>query len=470
VIEMARIVVIGGGLIGLATAVMVAKQGHDVTVLERDPDPLPPGPREAWDSWRRLGVMQFRQPHILLPQGKRVLDTELPEVARALQDAGAASCRVLPALPPAIADRAPRPGDGKFTTLNARRPVLEHALATVADKWVETRRGARAVGLLTCGSRRVTGVRLHDGRDLAADLVIDAMGRASPLPVWLNAAGAGEMPERAEHRGFTYYSRFFRARRGGEPPVLAGTRTPFGCYSIMTFPSDARTWSVTVAVASRDRALSALRGEAGWTRLVSASPPHARLIDGEPITGVLAAGGLISRIRNLVSRGVPAATGVLPVGDSWACTNPSLGRGVTFGLMHAVIINEAVAGHLGEPLALSLAYDRLTRERLLPWYRNSAALDAQRLEHIAAVIEGRPPRQPAEPPDYAAAVLRDVLTAAMRDADVFRAYQEMLVMLAPPREIFSRLGLMEKIAETAAGHQPWTAPGPSRAEVLQMLS
>jgi 2-polyprenyl-6-methoxyphenol hydroxylase-like FAD-dependent oxidoreductase len=470
---MARIVVIGGGLIGLATAVMVAKQGHDVTVLERDPDPLPNAPRDAWDSWKRQGVMQFRQPHFLLPQGKRILDAELPEVIRALQDADAIPCNPLSALPPTLADRAPRPGDGKFLTCNARRPVLEHALATVADKWVETRRGARAIGVATSGSRRhVTGVWLHDGRELRADLVIDAMGATSPLPIWLSTAGAGEMSERAEHSGFTSYSRFFRARPGAEPspPALTGTLPPFGCYSIATVPSDANTWSVTVSVHSRDRALKALRDEASWTRLVTASPHHARLIDGEPVTGVLAASGVVNRIRSLVSRGVPAATGILLAGDSWACTSPSLGRGVTFGLTHAVIIAEVVAEHLKQPLALSLAYDRLTRERLLPWYRNSAALDAQRLERIAAVVDGRPPQPPAEPPDYATAVMRDVLTAAARDADVFRAYLEMVMMLAPPQEIFSRLGLAEKIAEAAAGHRPWTPPGPSRAEVLQMLS
>ena len=467
---MARIVVVGGGLIGLATAVMVAKQGHDVTVLERDPDPLPNTPRDAWDSWKRQGVMQFRQPHFLLPQGKRVLDAELPEVVRALRDADAASYSALSALPPTLADRAPRPGDDKFFTYNARRPVLEHALATVADKWVETRRGARAVGLMTSGSRHVTGVWLHNRKELPADLVIDAMGRASPLPIWLTAAGAGEMSERAEHSGFLYYSRFFRSRPGEEPPpMLTGTLTPFDCYSVLTVPSDANTWSVTVCIHSRDRALKALRDEASWTRLVGASPLHAHLIKGEPVTGVLAAGGVLSRVRHLVSRGVPAATGILAAGDSWACTNPSLGRGVTFGLMHAVIIAEAVAEHLGQPLALSLAYDRLTRERLAPWYRNSAALDGQRLTRIAAAIEGRPPGPPAESPDYTTAVMSDVLIAAMRDADVFRACLEMNLMLAPPQEIFSRLGIREKIAAAAAGHGPPAAPGPSRAEVLKII-
>jgi 2-polyprenyl-6-methoxyphenol hydroxylase-like FAD-dependent oxidoreductase len=458
VIVVARIVVMGGGLIGLATAVMVAKQGHDVTVLERDPDPLPNTPRDAWDSWKRQGVMQFRQPHFLLPQAKRILDAELPEVVGALENAGAVSYSPLSALPPTIADRAPRPGDDKFLTCNARRPVLEHALATVADKWVETRRGARAVGLATDAARRhVTGVWLHDRGELRADLVIDAMGQASPLPIWLTAAGAGEMSERAQQSGFTYYSRFFRARPGEEPPpMLTGALTPFDCYSILTVPSDARTWSVTVCVDSGDQTLRALRDEASWTRLVTASPLHAHLTRGEPITSVLAAGGLVNRMRNLVTQGVPAATGILAAGDSWACTSPSLGRGVTFGLMHGVIIAEVVAEYLRQPLALSLAYDRLTRERLVPWYRNSAALDAQHPGH-------------AESPDYAATVMRDVRTAAMRDADVFRAYLEMMLMLAPPREIFSRLGLAEKIA-AAAGQVPATPPGPSRAEVLKMLS
>ena len=113
---MARIVVIGGGLIGFATALMVAKQGHDVTILERDPAPPPGTPGEAWDHWERQGVMQFRQPHYLLPQGLRVLEEHLPEMACAIRNAGAIPHTMLSALPPGITDRAPRPDDGKFLT------------------------------------------------------------------------------------------------------------------------------------------------------------------------------------------------------------------------------------------------------------------------------------------------------------------------------------------------------------------
>ena len=53
---MASIVVCGGSMIGLSTAMMLARDGHDVTVLERDPAPLPASPHEAWTSWPRPGV------------------------------------------------------------------------------------------------------------------------------------------------------------------------------------------------------------------------------------------------------------------------------------------------------------------------------------------------------------------------------------------------------------------------------
>jgi glycine/D-amino acid oxidase-like deaminating enzyme len=64
---MARIVVVGGGIVGLGASVMLARDGHDVTVLERDAA-LPPDPRAAWDGWERRGVNQFRLLHFFMPR------------------------------------------------------------------------------------------------------------------------------------------------------------------------------------------------------------------------------------------------------------------------------------------------------------------------------------------------------------------------------------------------------------------
>lgn len=464
---MSRIIVMGGGLIGLATALMIAKQGHEVTVLERDPQPRPPAPHEAWDSWDRPGIMQFRLPHILLARGRMLLDERLPEVADALRKAGAGSYDGLAYQPPTITDRAPRPGDERFATYAARRPLIEYAMVSAAEAALEVRRGVRVTGLLSDGNRRVTGVRLPEG-ELKADLVIDAMGRRSPLPAWLAAIGADAPAEESEDFGFVYYGRYFRTPDGTAPRLTAVGLWPFDCYSLLVLPSEAGTWSVTVVTTARDHELRALREEANFTKLVSTCPLHATALDGEPVTGMLAAAGITDRRRELVVNGSPVATGILTVGDSWSCTNPSLGRGMTLGLMHAATAAEAVAEHLKDPVALALAHDRLTRERLLPWYQATAQSDRQRAAQIAAVIDGRPPAPPLADP--AAAAMRDLLVARALDPGMFRAYLEMVFALALPQEILSRPGFAERVREVADGHPLGPPPGPARAELLRMLS
>src|ERR1700712_5209702 len=86
---MSHTIVLGGGLCGLSAAMMLARDGHRVTVLERDPAPVPADPEAAWERWRRDGVVQFRQAHFLQPLGRGVPERELPEVLEAFVDAGA---------------------------------------------------------------------------------------------------------------------------------------------------------------------------------------------------------------------------------------------------------------------------------------------------------------------------------------------------------------------------------------------
>src|ERR1700694_3909073 len=99
---------------------MLARDGHDVTIVERDVAQVPECPEEAWELWSRGGVGQFRQAHFLQPGGRAVLETLLPDVAAALEVAGATRFDVLCTMPATIADRAPREGDDRFVTVTAR--------------------------------------------------------------------------------------------------------------------------------------------------------------------------------------------------------------------------------------------------------------------------------------------------------------------------------------------------------------
>jgi hypothetical protein len=108
---------------------MLARQGHDVTAFERDDEPLPGSPEEAWHAWDRRGVAQFRQPHFLHSGGRRIFDSQLPDVSEALLRAGCITFDMLSLMPPSVTDRAPREGDERFVTVTGRRATIERAVA-----------------------------------------------------------------------------------------------------------------------------------------------------------------------------------------------------------------------------------------------------------------------------------------------------------------------------------------------------
>lgn len=76
-----RIIVLGAGVCGLAAGMLLRRDGHDVTILERDPG-LAAGGMGALDAC--LGVTQFRQPHYLQSRGRIMLEEELPDIFGAL--------------------------------------------------------------------------------------------------------------------------------------------------------------------------------------------------------------------------------------------------------------------------------------------------------------------------------------------------------------------------------------------------
>src|SRR6185369_12758357 len=169
----AEILVLGAGLCGLSTAMLLARDGHQVTVLERDPA-APPEPAQAWEAWERRGVNQFRLPHVMLPPWRARMERELPEVLDEVLAAGGLRLDTLTMLPESR--RGPRrDGDERFKTVTARRPALR------------------------------------------ADLVVDCCGRRSPLGSWLEAIGAPRPAEEREDCGFFYYGRHFRTRTGELP-------------------------------------------------------------------------------------------------------------------------------------------------------------------------------------------------------------------------------------------------------------
>ncbi len=466
--QMAHTIVLGGGLCGLSAAMMLARDGHRVTVLERDADPVPADPESAWQHWRRDGVTQFRQAHYLQPLGRQVLDDQLPDVRWALQDAGALRFNPLDAMPPSVTDRAPRPGDERFVTWTARRTLVEQVIARSAEAQagLDVRRGVTVAALETRrldGRLHVTGVRTGDGERVEGDLVVDAMGRRSDLPKLLAAAGGDPVHEYAEDGGFLYYTRFFRSADGSLPPIRASINSHVGSFSILTLPAEDGMWSITLYGSSRDRALKALRDPARWTALVRSCPRHAHWLDGEPITGVEPMGGVLDRRRSLAGNGAGPAIGVVSLGDAWACTNPSQGRGVSLGLKHAALLRRVMRESGERPVELTTRFIADTESELGPWYGATVTVDHARLAQIEALCAGAEPPPPVNP------VLAALPRAMTLDPEVFRAGLDIIGCLALPHEVFARPGIVQRVLEHAGDGSP-PPVGPDRKQLVALLA
>lgn len=468
-----RIILVGGGFCGLTTALLLARDGHEVLVLERDASAMPQSGADAWEAWERKGVGQFRQPHNFMPGLRLLFEREIPEINGALASTGAARFDLLNPLPPFFTDRSPRPIDESLWTLTARRPVGEWVLASLAAATprLEIRRGVKVAGLTTGratadGIPHVTGVRTDAGEEITGDLVVDATGRQSRCDDWLQAIGARPVYEEQADSGFAYYTRYFH---GALPQRRAGTLAPIGTISLLTLPGDNDTWSVTVFCAAGDQALKELRHEAVWMKVLRACPLHAHWVEGEPITDVLAMAGVVDRYRRFVVDGVPVATGLVAIADASGCTNPSAGRGLTVGALHGRCLRDVLRADRGDPRTLVERFDAVTEAEISPWYRAQLAVDRARFAEMQALRDNRAPDPPAD--DLTRAIL-SLLSVMGTDADLFRDALEYIGTITPVQQILARPAVAERVRaarERLKGAAPPRLPGPDRAQLLGLV-
>ena len=459
-----RVAVLGAGPAGLSMALAVARAGHRVVLVDRDPVEATPGD-DAF-LWPRKGVPHFLQPHAFNPRGRKEMRTHLPDVYAAVLVAGAEEGDLRPRL-----SGPSRPGDEDLVYLWVRRPIIEWALrkAVLAQPEIDLLPNTRLVGLLG-DSGSVQGARTEQG-EIRADLVVDALGRTSPAPAWLTEIGASPPAHESSDCEVLYYTRYYRIRDGETLPDGPWVPTPRGILPYCLFSSflgDNRSLGALLAILPQDSELKVLRREDAFEATVASMPTlHSWTSRCEPITGVLPMGSLQNSFRRYRSGERRGVSGFIPVGDALCHTNPMFALGLSQSLIHAFALVTALT-------------DASCLEDVPEAYHS--AVEPEAVERFALASEcdrarGRWWR--GEPVDFfhrSGARQLFLLFAggatALGDPDIFRAHIRRLGFLDRTAVLDDDVALQERMetrfAELRASRPP--PAGPSRAELLARLA
>jgi 2-polyprenyl-6-methoxyphenol hydroxylase-like FAD-dependent oxidoreductase len=473
------ITIAGGSAAGLFSALMLARAGHQVLVLERDLLQPAPDAESAAAAAFRPSAPQIVQPHIVMARCRQLLIEHLPGVYAGLLAAGVVEAPLRTQMPQSLPDTAAWPGDEDLTPMMTRRSTVDWVLqrAAAAEPGVTVRCGVKVTGLLTGpgepGGRppHVTGVRTDDG-DLPADLVVDATGRRSPVDDWLTHIGARAAATWRAECGIAYFSRHYRVRPDADLPSPLVTRIVMGFdeFLVGKWGGDNGAVQLVVAPLAADHRFRTVRDPRVFTAVLRMVPVFAAWLDVmDPITDVFPMAGLDNTLRRLVVDGIPVATGLHAIGDSVCTTNPTLGRGLTLALSGAADLAGTLGEHPADPTAQALTLDRLADTHVVPFYEDQAMIDAARLAMLRHAIFGAPPPPPAGTPGRV--TYSQLRAAASYDPAVFRALWKINGMTCLPDLVYTDPDVVARTHETLKRHSTVSPPAqPTREQLLTALS
>ncbi|MEU8798204.1 FAD-binding monooxygenase [Spirillospora sp. NPDC048819] len=415
-----RAVVLGGSIAGLLAARVLADAYGEVVVVERDE--LPDGPAH------RQGVPQGRHIHALLARGHSALEELFEGLTAELAADGAPAGDMLGDTRLYFNGHRYRPAPSGLPMLCASRPMLEASIRTRvrALPGVTVLDRCDVSGLVASpGGGTVTGARVLRRIDgaaeeiIPADLVVDATGRASRTPLWLDALGHPRPPVDEVRIGVCYTSRTYRPDSGvlnGDLAVIMGA-TPEHPRGGALLATEGGEFLLTLYGVLGDRPATDPEGFDGFAAGLRFPDLHRVMLGSEPLTDAVSF-RFPASVRHRYERLPRLPDGLLVIGDAVCAFNPVYGQGMSVAALEAL----ALRRHLG----------RGTAPRPTRFQRDiGRIIDPAWTTSTQADLAYQDTRRPA-PSRLIERYIDRIHAGATRDPDLGRAFLRVAGLIDPP--------------------------------------
>ncbi len=350
-------IVIGSSITGLLSARVLSDHFEKVVLLERDT--LPSGPES------RKAVPQARHIHALLEAGLKVLDSLFPGLVRELEGEGVDLIDMARDAAWFQAGSWKARYEGGIQTILISRPYLEWKVRdrVAALPNVELRQECGVEELLTDASRtRITGVRVKGPRGeqtLEGELIVDASGRGSRAPHWLEALGYGRPEEEQVGIDLGYTSRLYERPAGfDEWKILAVSgRPPESRRAGFISNVEGGRWIVSLNGYFNDHPPTDDEGFLEFARKLPTPHLYEYIRRARPLTQPVAHKIPSSRWLHY-ERLARMPEGFVLLGDAVCALNPVFGQGMTVIGLAAKMLGEHVARARASPGGLHQGMSR----------------------------------------------------------------------------------------------------------------